>query len=229
MIHEPSVAPAGDLKTRRREEREEAILGAALDLIVRGGVDGLTVQALARAMRWSVGALYRYYPSKDAVLSELQVRVLRGIGRGLSAQVDAALGGADDSPDAALRALLLATESFRAVAEQEPAQFALICSVLATPQELLSGVEAAAVGVELRALLGSVGVLVQRATDRGALGPGPTLLLWSSMQGLLQMKKLARFDASLRDLPGLVHLLVDALLLGFGADPARLAHARSSL
>ena len=43
--------PAADLHLRRRERTEKAILEAAEELIAEGGVDGLTIEGVARPLR----------------------------------------------------------------------------------------------------------------------------------------------------------------------------------
>jgi len=49
---------------------------AALGLVESGGLDGLTVKLLADELDYAVGALYRYFPSKSALVGELQRHVV---------------------------------------------------------------------------------------------------------------------------------------------------------
>jgi AcrR family transcriptional regulator len=58
----------------RGERRVEAILDAAAALIVEGGAEGLTVQALAERARTSKGSLYHFFPDLRAVLCALADR-----------------------------------------------------------------------------------------------------------------------------------------------------------
>ena len=69
------------------------------------------------------------------------------------------------------------------------------------------------------------------AADVGALHPGDamdrTIVLAAALNGVLQVSKLARWDADLLDGARLARLLVDDLLVGGGADPALLAEAHA--
>jgi AcrR family transcriptional regulator len=55
----------------RRHRREEQILRAARRLLVRHGYAATTMQQIATAARTSIGNLYFYFPSKDALLRTL--------------------------------------------------------------------------------------------------------------------------------------------------------------
>ncbi len=232
MIHEPESASTA--QARRREERVTQILDATLAVVLEHGVEGVTIQRMAKILRWSVGALYRYFPGKEAVLAELQIRVLTELGDSVVSALDAAL----ESParamfppgDRALLALLVAADTYRRFADEQPARFMLISGVIAAPRGVLQGQEAEAVGAALGALLDRVTRLVETAVEAGALQPGlapaRTLILWSSLTGLLQMRKLARLDPRLEDLPAVVLLAVETLLLGWGAPVTSLVFLR---
>src|SRR5437667_5020696 len=65
--------------TRRVDKRrsmEEAVLDAATVLLGAGGPEALTIVALADQLGVSVGGLYRYYPSKGAILVGLEKRAI---------------------------------------------------------------------------------------------------------------------------------------------------------
>jgi AcrR family transcriptional regulator len=62
------------------KERREVFAMAALRVIVRAGVDGLTVREVAKEAGFTTGALTHYFTSKDQVLieaSELSARLVR--------------------------------------------------------------------------------------------------------------------------------------------------------
>jgi AcrR family transcriptional regulator len=46
-------------------------------IIAADGLDSVTIARLARAMDLTVGALYRYFPSKTAILTAVTVRTLQ--------------------------------------------------------------------------------------------------------------------------------------------------------
>ena len=49
--------------------REEAIIATALDLAESRGVAGVTTAGLARSLEFTEAALYRYFPSKGAIIA----------------------------------------------------------------------------------------------------------------------------------------------------------------
>lgn len=58
-----------------RTPRQEELLDIALDLAREGGIAGLTVRALADRAGFTEAALYRHYPSKQALLLALMARI----------------------------------------------------------------------------------------------------------------------------------------------------------
>lgn len=67
-----------DVRTSRRADRRastmQEITARALQQIAEGGVDNLSLNALARSMSMAPAALYRYFDSKDALLADLVVQ-----------------------------------------------------------------------------------------------------------------------------------------------------------
>jgi AcrR family transcriptional regulator len=88
-------------RTQDAPSRREQILATAADLFAARGFHGVSVADLGSACGISGPALYKHFPSKDAVLAEMLVDIsvrLLDVGR---ERVDAASG-----PDAALRGLV---------------------------------------------------------------------------------------------------------------------------
>src|SRR6202012_2559401 len=84
-----------------RPERRAQILATAAELFAQRGFHGVSIDELGAAVGVSGPALYRYFPSKDAMLSEMLV----GISERLLAEGRRRLAGAD-TPAAALQALI---------------------------------------------------------------------------------------------------------------------------
>jgi AcrR family transcriptional regulator len=66
--------------TQRRREREKAqrrehILDCAEDLVIRDGLDGLSIDAVAKEAELAKGTLYLYFKNKEAILEHLTIRV----------------------------------------------------------------------------------------------------------------------------------------------------------
>jgi AcrR family transcriptional regulator len=75
----------------RQADRRDRIIDAAVRCIVRSGFHGTTVQDVAREAGMSPGNLYRYFPSKDAIVAGLAER-----DRAMVAQEFADLAGSND-------------------------------------------------------------------------------------------------------------------------------------
>lgn len=58
-------------REKQKEQRRDEILDAALDLFVRKGYAGTTIKDIASAVDMSVGLLFHYFASKEALLLEL--------------------------------------------------------------------------------------------------------------------------------------------------------------
>ena len=110
----------------KRPQRErlsrERILGAALELAERDGLDALTMRRLGRELAVEAMALYYYFPSKEALLD--------GIVELLTEQIEVPQGPADAWPEA-IREIV---RSYRRVAHVHPRTFPLlVLRPLATP------------------------------------------------------------------------------------------------
>lgn len=80
------VEDANEPKFRRRAEaRPDEVLDAALDLFVANGYARTRVEDIARAAGLSKGAVYLYFPSKEAIIEAL-------VRRALAPLADSALG-----------------------------------------------------------------------------------------------------------------------------------------
>ena len=81
--------------TRRERERlrhRQEILDAARKIAASHGIDGVTVEQVAREAEFAVGSIYRHFRSKDELVSELMV--------GLADRFLAELEGIVAGPDA---------------------------------------------------------------------------------------------------------------------------------
>lgn len=87
------VAQRSSRRTQRRSETFHDIKTRAMSQISDAGVDGLSLNALARSMGMAPGALYRYFDSKDALLIELVADAYHALADALE-HTAAAPGGA---------------------------------------------------------------------------------------------------------------------------------------
>ena len=213
---------------RRRAAKTDAIIEATLYLILEEGLHSLTIGGLAKRMDWSMGALYRYFGSKDALLAEAQARVITQLHKDIKADIEEA-----SVAEAPLVSVLAATRRFRRFALEQPARFHLISAILADPRPLLPNDRAGTLAGLLRGLLGTVDEQLEAALESGHLDMGDsstrTVLLWAGLHGLLQFSKLGRIEARLRQTTVLAETIVDDLLRSWGADPERVASAHMTL
>jgi AcrR family transcriptional regulator len=114
-------------RERRRENSREEILAAAREVILRSGIGGATLEAVAKEVGMSKPALYYYFPSKDALLFELIFGALQG----QATTVHDAVAAAEDGP-AALGAII--RESIAGFAPQlDDFRLAFLYSQVASP------------------------------------------------------------------------------------------------
>lgn len=89
-------------RVRAKAERRSALLSEAARLFAGHGFDGVSIEDLGSSVGVSGPAVYRHFPSKQAVLAALLVGVSQGLLDGGRSVVDSA----GDDASAALRALV---------------------------------------------------------------------------------------------------------------------------
>lgn len=246
MVHEIAAEDGSGAWARRRAETTARVLETALLVLARDGYEGLTMHALARELGYTVGALYRYFPSREALFVAAQGQVLGALRAALESG-EARLAAASLRWGAEVRSLaslLGLARGYAAFAAARPAAWHLLAVSVGDPRELVAAEAGGPMVEAVSGLLGWCSGRVEAATEAGALGPGVpgayagsslgrAVLLWSTVHGALQLRKLARFGlpgpGSSDDPRGLAGPLVDeaaqTLLRGFGADPARVREA----
>jgi AcrR family transcriptional regulator len=212
---------------RRRTETAARVLDAAERLASEEGVEALTMQRLGAELGYRAGALYRYFPSKDALIAALLVRILRDVGvmmRAASTDAEGLALRARRPMSAEARLLLplvLSARGYLLLADERPAQIALLVRALAAPRPVVDDAAAQALATATLALLREASTAFRAAREGGALAPGDDLprvaLLWASLHGIVGNRKLARFDVPGLTPPALVSELVRTLLVGWGA------------
>ncbi len=156
---------AAGVRARAKEAMDAEILAAAREQLAAGGPWGLNVRSVAREVGLVSSAVYRYYPSRDALLTALIVESYDALGDA----VDAALASVPHDAFA-LRYRTLA-RAVREWAVAEPAQWLL---VFGSP---IPGYEAPqdTVGPATRISL-AMARLLEEATRAGAVAPGAEVL-----------------------------------------------------
>lgn len=214
MVHETLVAALP--KTRRRQVSEERILDAATHMVLAQGYDGLNMKDVADAADYTPGALYRYFPSKSALLAAVVVRLLGRLSDDLVALEEA------PAARTTLARVVALGLCYRRFALTQPHAFGLFSAMLADPRVLLPEPEERAVIVmAMHRTLMPLARQLDHAAQVGELPPGATetraLMLFTSLHGALQLGKQERLALLPIATDTLVHSLLEALLVGLGA------------
>jgi len=200
---------------------------AALAVLGNEGVEALTMQRLAGDLGYAVGALYRYFPSKDHILVAVERQVLGEVAQELGAALeamDAHLGRSRaDAREAALARLCVAARLYADPPTRRSTEFRLLSVAIADPRELVESEAALGLLPAVGEVLSRVRAVIEAAARAGALSEGDAdrraVLLWAGLQGTLQLRKLGRFGLPGLDVDALVTDMLHGLLVGWGADP----------
>lgn len=224
-----------DKRKVRHDRKRQKLLDEAMALVVEDGMEGLTIARLANRIGGSVGALYRYFESKEELVVGLQEMAIADfrefLDRRLAAQAEAF--PEDVSPRvAALAKIMSAVAAYVDHADGSPQPHRLVDLFLSTPDAVLSDEDARAVGQRvIMPILEIVGGLLALAVQVGALAPGHveqrTHLAWAFVHGLDHFRKRDRLNGEHLQVQVLLPLAVRTLLAGFGAQTADLDQAEA--
>lgn len=202
-------------RQRRRERRLRNIKDEALNLVVEKGVGGFSVNKLAARVDLTPGALYRYFDGRDEILISIQQEVLEGFDRYLAAILER-FADRDE-----LTKFVLLSRGYMALESLQPERFRLISQLVAFPDPVFDDeLMMPALGVVER-LLGRLARVIEAAEEKGVLTGGSAMkravVAWSSVQGLVERRKLARLLPETFDVSRLADDLLATLLRGWGA------------
>jgi len=219
-------------RQKRREKIEAEILEASADLLTEHGMEGLTVSKIAKAIDYTPGALYRYFPSKDAIITELHRAFITQLEALLRADLDERFGRFEPGAQRSLAALVSASETYLSFSLEYPARFRLFALGLADPRILVGPMHAQAALPAYLSLYATVSALFVEARQTGVLRSdvdpaSATIAFVLALQGPLQAAKLeAHAPSGFIDTVGIARSVTDTLLLGWGAKAQGLAEVR---
>lgn len=209
MIHTSTPPPTK--RQLRRVRKIAELLDAAMAIVERDGVDGLTMPRLADAAEVAVGGLYRYFDSKDALLAGLQVRAAEDLGAFLEERLQA-----EEAPMARVR---LAFGTWAAWADRSPALYGLIDGSLSDPRVMLSDDDARRVDDAVRPILRRCAGLLDAAATAGDLTPGDAevraLAVWAALRGVRQLRKRDRLLPEALHAHRIGEVVLEGLLSGW--------------
>jgi AcrR family transcriptional regulator len=220
-------------RARNRIARHRAFLDAALRIATEESIHALTMQRLADEVDAAVGTVYTYFPSKGALVAEVQREAVdRLTASYLLLRSRLEDGVADAAPEVAALAHLVGFARFMAESVTTlPQEQRLLQQLMHDADQLVPTEEGARVLPSVMRLLDLARQRFEAAAAVGGLTAGEamerTVVLAAALNGVLQVDKLARWDPDLLDGPRLARLLVDDLLAGWGADRAALVAAHA--
>ena len=222
-------------RARNRLARHSDYLATALRIATEEGLDALTMQRLAAEVDAAIGTVYTYFPSKGALLAEVQREAIdRLLGSYLLLRPDVEARVADTDPTTATVAHLVAFARFWiASLDTFPQEQVLLQQLMHDSRRVVPDDE---LGRVLPAILRLFDLARERfdaAVEVGALHEGDamdrTITFAAALSGVLGVGKLDRWDVDLLDGRRLGRGLTDALLAGWGAPADALATSHTVL
>lgn len=206
-----------------RERTRDEIMALALRQISDGGVEALSMSAIAKQMAVSGAALYRYFAGRDDLLAALVVQAYQDLARTL----ESAAADQHQSPPARVRAVATA---YRTWALGQPHCYRLIFSTRLDPGRLGSEEIVLASARSMTVFLGALGGLPPHPEATGrSLGPALAAQLASwhrrTADTELPAATLRLAVACWTRLHGIMSLELDGHLHATNIDPALLYQA----
>jgi AcrR family transcriptional regulator len=210
ILPQPAPARRDRVRQQMRQQTLDEIEQHAFEIIDAGGLQELSIAALAKAMGMSAPALYRYFPSRDALVEALVVAAYASLGSAVDAAARAA-----HSREPAERVMAIA-HAYRRWALAYPRRYSMLFSDRG-PGETDPPAGIAAINVGMLALLaalqeispaddsltgGTLGQQLVRWGRKTGADPsaGPAVLrlgvlLWSRVHGLVSLELCGALDS----------------------------------
>jgi AcrR family transcriptional regulator len=236
-VHSSGVDTAQELgkRARNRLARHSEYLRAALRLATEEGVDALTMQRLARDVDAAIGTVYTYFPSKGALLAEVQREAIdRLMGSYLLLRPDVEARVADADPTiAALTHLVAFARFWIASLDTFPQEQILLQQLMGDGRRPVPDDELGRVLPAILRLFDLARQAFDAAADTHALDAGDamdrTITFAAALSGVLGIGRLDRWGIDLLDGRRLARGIGDDLLVGWGAARPALASAHAVL
>ncbi|MCA9514041.1 MAG: TetR/AcrR family transcriptional regulator [Myxococcales bacterium] len=206
-----------------------------MSIVVQDGFEALTIANLARKVGVAVGAMYRYFDGKDALVAALQQEAITDLGNHLAERTEAhAVALAKQPPKVqALARVVMSFVAYLDDARSASRRHRLVDAFLSSPSYTLSEGAAREVEAVLEPIFESVEARFDDAVAAGALTPGDaavrTFVGWAAIHGLDHFRKRDRIVDERRRVSALVPAAFGALLLGWGADPGDVQSALAAV
>lgn len=233
------VAPVVTLGRRERNRlaRHRSYLTAAMDIVGADGLEALTMQRVADELDCAVGTIYTYFPSKSALVAEVQRAAIETLTESyliIRSDTDRLLTA--DEPSERVRLLTRAVGVGRfwaSTTETHPQEAQLMQTMMTVHHEVITNEDAQRVLPAAVRHLDLGRAVLDDAASGGALGPADAwerVVTWvSAINGVVQLSRLRVHDEELLDGVRLAATLNLDLLRAWGADPDQLAKAAAHI
>lgn len=216
-------------RAERRAFRRDEILQTALGLVDEGGLDAVTTTELARRTGAALGALYRFFPSKAAVIAALQRQAIDDLHKDLAtATTTASERAAPHGPRVqALAALVAIADVVFAEPRTHPPRFRLVDEALSRAEAVHADADAATLEAALRPLLllSHDRVLAFASASGAAVDDARreelerfSFALWAALHGVTHFIKRDRLVPARHASARVATTTVQLLLRGLGAS-----------
>jgi len=216
--HKEVIPPMG-IREERRAERQNAVLETATSLVRDAGFQAVTMSAIAERMDASVGGLYRYFPTKEAIFVALQIQAIEAFTACLERQLGSET--ANESRFSVMAQIVAAFDAWSLFRQESPIQYQLLDQFVTSPDRALDGEGLAEVNEKLGPILSRLAQLFSRASEIGVLSPGDavarTHLMWAAVHGLEHFRKRDRDQPQSLHVDTLRPMMIKSLLFGWGA------------
>jgi AcrR family transcriptional regulator len=204
---------------RKRLERERRIVDAAKRIVADEGFEALTMQRLADDLDLAVSATYRYFPSKGALVRQLQVEAIRNLAESLGRLLERL--EADGSADRARLRLVAVGRWWCAASIAFPEDLRLLQMIMTLRNSTLDedgGWKVLPLAMEV---IGQVAEVIEQAQEAGVISPGNAIdraIIWASgLSGVLQTDDLEPYVPEIFGGTRLAMIANADLLVGWGA------------
>jgi AcrR family transcriptional regulator len=215
-------------RAERRAFRRDEIMKTAFALVEEGGLDAVTTTELAKRTGAALGALYRFFPSKAAVIAALQKEALDELHADLTAAMKTATTSATSARAGALAALVAIADVVFGEPRTHAARFRLIDEALSRLAPIHSDADAAALERSLEPLLQLAQeqvVAFVGAKTASAEHQRFAFALWAALHGVTHFIKRDRLVPAPVQSARVAATTVRLLCKGLGATDAELAAA----
>lgn len=231
---EKTAGPARPTKRQlNRIERTRIFLDTAIRIVVNEGFDALTMQRLADETDSAIGAVYRYFPSKGALVAEVQTVSVERITASYTLIRERSdrifqSAGLDDQEVALARAVTFG-RFFIALTDTFPHEFRLLQAVNSQAHAIIPVEEWTRVFPSIVRFMLMGQQVIEDAQAAGVFteseGLDRVLIFASAVNGVLSLSTQDRFDADLFDGQRLALVLLRDLGRAWGASEEQIAAA----